>query len=434
MKIKKIVIIFLLVISNMRLMSQEVIPLSLKGAVKMALSNSDQSKLLDLNSTLANNKLATVKAAQYPDLKLSGRYDYLTNANVDSKINLGGSLSSYPKINDLAFGQLTISIPIFSGFKIKNNIKALENNYTATAFESENGKEQLSMQIIENYINLYKSEKEIQLVAESLKNAKQRVLDFSNMEQNGLLAKNDLLKVKLQEASIALTLSEANKNAYMLNFQLITLLKLPKNVKISVDNLNLQKIVDLPKSDTLVLRNDTKAIEYQLIAAKNTVKVAKSNYYPTIGLTGGYTAFELGNILTAYNAINIGVGITYNFSNVFKNKSQVEVAKNNADELNYQLNKLNDIVKIQIEDAEQNYSLALSNLSVYEQSEIQAVENYRIVNDKFNNGLADTRDLLEADVEQLQAKINEENAKASVLLAYYKLANAKGNLITKLLN
>ncbi len=34
------------------------------------------------------------------------------------------------------------------------------------------------------------------------------------------------------------------------------------------------------------------------------------------------------------------------------------------------------------------------------------MENYRIVKNKYDNGLSDTNDLLEADLEQLQSKID----------------------------
>jgi hypothetical protein len=37
----------------------------------------------------------------------------------------------------------------------------------------------------------------------------------------------------------------------------------------------------------------------------------------------------------------------------------------------------------------------------------QSSENYRIIKDKYDNGLSDTNDLLEADVEQLSSKINK---------------------------
>jgi outer membrane protein TolC len=41
----------------------------------------------------------------------------------------------------------------------------------------------------------------------------------------------------------------------------------------------------------------------------------------------------------------------------------------------------------------------------------QASENYRIIKDKYDNGLSDTNDLLEADVEQLGSNINKTLAR-----------------------
>jgi outer membrane protein TolC len=45
----------------------------------------------------------------------------------------------------------------------------------------------------------------------------------------------------------------------------------------------------------------------------------------------------------------------------------------------------------------------------------QASENYRIIKDKYDNGLSDTNDLLEADVEQLGSNINKTLARANVI-------------------
>jgi hypothetical protein len=43
---------------------------------------------------------------------------------------------------------------------------------------------------------------------------------------------------------------------------------------------------------------------------------------------------------------------------------------------------------------------------VYDEAVEQASENYRIIKDKYDNGLSDTNDL-EADVEQLGSQINK---------------------------
>jgi len=50
------------------------------------------------------------------------------------------------------------------------------------------------------------------------------------------------------------------------------------------------------------------------------------------------------------------------------------------------------------------------------------------VKDKYDNGLSDTNDLLEADVDDLNAKINVAYSKANIVLKYYQLLEANGQL------
>jgi outer membrane protein TolC len=59
----------------------------------------------------------------------------------------------------------------------------------------------------------------------------------------------------------------------------------------------------------------------------------------------------------------------------------------------------------------EDYDLALKQDLVYNQAVEQASENYRIIKDKYDNGLSDTNDLLEADVEQLGSNINKTLAR-----------------------
>ena len=64
----------------------------------------------------------------------------------------------------------------------------------------------------------------------------------------------------------------------------------------------------------------------------------------------------------------------------------------------------------------------------------QAQENYRIVKDKYDNGVADTDDLLEADVQKVQSEINIAVAQAGIWDKYYQLLIANGQLTSNLSN
>ncbi|WP_245529073.1 TolC family protein [Aequorivita sublithincola] len=410
--------------------AQEIKNLTLEDAVNFALTNSDASKIADAKVNSAEGQLNVTKNLQYPDVDISGQYRYLTGADVklrtQSSDSVGGGGSAQPKVNSLLLGQANVTMPIFSGFKLKNTIKAGENLYNAAQFNAKNNKEQIALQTIQDYLNLYKAKKTIELVQENLKSAQRRVTDFSNMEENGLLARNDLLKAKLQQSNIEISLEEAKKNERILNFKLAVMLKLPENtlIKTSDSNFGITPEITSPE----ISRNDLQAIEFQKEAAKDQIKVAQSAFYPSLALVGGYIALDLHDALTVTNAMNIGVGVSYNLANLFKTKSDVKLAKSKVQELEYTVNMASDKIKVQIENAKQDYELSKKKFEVYTQSEEQAIENYRIVKDKYDNGLSDTNDLLEADVQQLQAKIDLAYAQANITQKYYELLTAEGIL------
>ncbi|MCB0454723.1 MAG: TolC family protein [Aequorivita sp.] len=416
-------------ISGAHMKAQETQRLTLEEAVNLALAKSDASKIADAKVNSTESQLNVTKNLQYPDVDISGQYRYLTGADVKLKTQSSDSTgqgTAQPDVKNLFLGQANISMPIFSGFKLKNTIKAGKNQLRAAQYSAKNDKEQLAMQTIQDYLNLYKAAKTIELVQENLKSAQQRVKDFSNMEENGLLARNDLLKAKLQQATIEISLEEAKKNERILNYTLSVLLKLPENTIVETVSTDFGKTTGIISSE--ISRNDLQALEFQKEAAKEQIKVAKSNYYPSLALVGGYMALDLDNLVTVTNAMNIGIGVSYNLSNLFKTKSDVKLAKSKVQELEYTTNMTLDKIKVQVENAKQEYELSQKKFEVYTQSEEQATENYRIVKDKYDNGLIDTNDLLEADVQQLQAKIDLAYAKANITQKYYELLTAEGVL------
>ncbi|MBC9794772.1 TolC family protein [Sinomicrobium weinanense] len=434
MKIRVLWIFFLCFTVVESITAQQDKPLTLKEAIRLALENSDEAKIAEEKVHTAKSELNVTKNTQYPDLKVSGQYQYLTSPNIQSSLLGGtgtdkeGGAGDPPDINQLLLGQVNASIPVFSGFKLKNLVNAGENRLEAARLTAVSDKEQLTLHTVKDYIDLYKARQTVKLVRENLKSARQRVKDFSAMEENGLLARNDLLKAKLQESNVRVTLEEAMKNERILNYRLATLLKLPSGTEIGTVEEGMD-MIPVPESDTVaVSRSDLEALRYREKAAENQVKVAQSKFFPAISLLGGYVALDAHNVLTVTNAMNFGVGLSYNLADIFKSKSDIKLARSRATELQYTLNQYSDQVDIQVKNALEDYRLALKKFEVYTESREQAIENYRIVKDKYDNGLVDTNDLLEADVDQLQARINLAYSRADITRKYYEFLTAQGTL------
>lgn len=416
------------------LQAQEKTGLTLNEAINIVLSKSSDVALASAKVETKKYESESVKNNKYPDLRVSGQYLRLTNANVNSNLN---SNSSNPPaaplaVNQLMLGQINSNLPLFSGFKLQNSIKASENLYQSEKAKLEQTKEAVAMEVVEYYANLYRAQKAVNLITENLKSSEQRVKDFTAIESSGIIARNDLLKAQLQQSKVQLSLDEAYKNVSVLNYYLITLLKLPEDYKIGIDENQFanNQPINIIKNEEIALKNrkDLEAIHFIEKASENNVKIAKSAYFPSVNLTGGLIYLDLKNVLTVSNAMNFGVGISYDVANIFKIKSNVKAAKSKALEASEAAAVLSEKIKIQVQQAIENYNLALKQNLVYEQAIGQATENYRIVKDKYDNGLSNTTDLLEADVEQLNSKINYAYSRANIMLKYYEMQSASGQL------
>jgi outer membrane protein TolC len=253
------------------------------------------------------------------------------------------------------------------------------------------------------------------------------------MEKNGLLARNDLLKAELQSSNAELNLLDAENDWQLANVNMNLMLGLPSQTELSPDTTGMSR-----KNDDRVLedyvqlassgRKDRAALDYRKKAAESGVKSVKAELYPSIQLTGGYVAANIPGLLTITNAINAGIGVSYNLSSLWKTKSKRQQAEAKVRQLVASEAMLDDNIHLQVNKSFMELVSTTKKIDVYAKAVEQAQENDRIIKNKFNNTLATTTDLLDADVALLQAKLNFTVAKADAFVAYTKLLQAAGVL------
>lgn len=433
MKISPLFVFGILCWGTSTITAQEKTHLKLEDAVQLAWNKSNEIMLATSKVATKKFEWQASKNNQYPDVKASGQYQHLTSANIDFKANTnsGGALAAGP-VDRLMLGQVTAAVPVFAGFKIQNNIDLHDNLYLAETANSVQSKEEVALKVVTYYTSLYKAQKTIEILKENQKRAKQRVVDFTDLEKNGIIPRNDVLKSQLQVSKIQLAIDEATNNLNIVNFYLVNLLKLDTNTNIEIleqdfDHFQLNN-VPTNEEPALLNRKDLEALRFQNKASQSNIKMAKAAYFPTIAILGGYTALDLHNVISVNNAMNIGLGISYDFTALLKNDVLVKIAESKANEVQNSEALLTDYIKVQVQKAIEAYQLAIKQDMVYAEAIDQATENYRIIKDKYDNGLANTNDLLEADVEQLTAKINKALGKTTIIQKYYELLSATGQL------
>ena len=420
--------------------SQDVKTLTLQETIDLAVKNSHLLKAAVARNDQASAQLKQAIENRLPNADVSGSYVYLANPNIGLKTNAAsggsdssGSKKSIPSVHQAMYGILNVSLPLYAGGKIRYGIESAKYLQQATMLDAEQDKEAVVLNAINAYVNLYKAAVTVDVVKENLRQSREQDSVFSRLEENGLLARNDLLKSELHTSNIELSLLDAQSNLKTATVNMNLMLGYPESSKLNVDSTGFDKNISIKTVDeyeqsALQSRKDIMALAFRTKAAHTAISLAKSDLYPSIALSGGYIAANIPHLITITNAANIGVGLRYSISSLWKTKSKVAEAKSRETELLANQAELDDQVKLQVNQSFEDVLLSQKKTQVYEKAVSQATENYRITKNKYDNNLVNTTELLDANVALLQSKINLAVAKADVLLAYSKLLETTGTL------
>ena len=410
--------------------------LSLQEAIDLSIKNSNQLKASQARIEEATGAWQEAKDNKLPSASASGAYLRVNSPNINLKTKAFGNSDSSggggsPSVNQAIYGILNVALPVYAGGRIRYGIESAKYLQQAVTLDAQNDKEAVVLNAIKAYINLYKASVTVDVVKENLQQSLHRDSVLSRLEQNGLLARNDLLKAQLQSSNIELSVLDAENNKDIANVNMNLMLGLPEQTVITVDSSSFDKNIDLKNLtdyEQLALQNrkDIQALSFRKKAATTSIAAAKAEMYPSIALTGGYVAADIPHLLTITNAVNIGVGIKYDLGSLWKTKSKIVQAQAREKQITANQASLDDAVRLNVNKDYENFLLSRKKIEVYERAVAQSTENYRITKNKYDNNLVNTTDLLDANVSLLQSKINLAVAKADVLMAYDVLLEASG--------
>ncbi|SEI42692.1 Outer membrane protein TolC [Dyadobacter koreensis] len=409
--------------------------ITLEEAVELSLKNSKQLKLSQSNVDMAGLNIRQIKDNQLPSFGVSASYLRLNTPNINLKS--GGESSgdssgmSSLHVNQVMYGMASASVPLFSGFRYKYSLESARFLQEASRLDAEGDRQAIIQNAIMAYGNLYKAKRSVDLVAENLVREHERVTEFTNREKNGIIARNDLLKATLQESNVQLALMEAENDLKITTINMNLLLGLPEGTAIMADSSSFEVTKEAGNAmdweqTALTHRKDMAAIAIRQKAAGSNIRVAKADFYPNVSLSGGYVALSIPGFVTVPNAFNAGIGVSYNLASLWKTGAKIEEAKTRLYQMKTNEEILLDRIHLEINTAYYNYVLSKKKIEVYEKAVEQASENYRITKNKYDNSLVTTTELLDADVAQVQSKINYAAAKADAIVAYKKLEQTAG--------
>lgn len=407
--------------------------LKLEEAIHLAIQNNQSIKIAKEKNVQAITNLQEAKNRRLPDFNINSQLLRVNQPLIDLRVKLnnsGSSGSSAPDVNQVVLAQANVAMPLFNGNKINFSIKANEYLLKAAELDANANKNELILNTIQAYTNLYKCTISLKLIKENKTQASKRLKDIEQLYKNNIVSRNDLLKAQLQvqqvelqqlEVSSELELSKINMNL-LLGLASTTPLDVDSNYtnQLQIDQLTINSI-DYWENLVMQERPELLSLNNRIEASKKNIQILKSDNYPSFALSGGYIYADINNFLGISNALNGGIAMRYSISSLWKGSEKITQAKSKTMELELMKSQLSDQVKLQVNKSFQQFVVAKQKINVFRNSIQQVSENYKIVESKYKNNLATVQELLDADVLQFQAKVQYEFAKADATIAYYHL-------------
>ena len=163
-------------------------------------------------------------------------------------------------------------------------------------------------------------------------------------------------------------------------------------------------------------RADLKAYTSTLDAVKENLIYVKRNYYPSISASTGYGYRDLNRT----NSFNVGVNLSGSL-NLMNQKSRVDVAKTQVEIAENSLDKLNQDIYFEVQNAYINMIELEKQIPLVAVKVRQTKENYELAEGRYYVGLGDYLELQDA-------KVNYNSAQRSYIETIYRYNVARANL------
>lgn len=415
--------------------------LTLEESLQLGLQNSKQIKISQAALKSSEAKVSEVGSQMLPRLSFGASYTRLSDVK-SFAVTVPFSqtpITIQETILDNYQLKLSLQQPLFTGFRLSSLKSAAEYNMKAAEFEHTKEINEEAFRIHQAFWSYYKAQKVSQLVEENLKSLEKHLIDTKNFLENGLVTRNDLLKLEVQYSNTELKRIEAQNAVALAKTAFNKSVSLPLNSNTQVEAEDPQAISVTTKFDDFLneamqSREEIKSLEFKIKAGEENIDAAQSGWFPSVFLFGDYYYSRPNQRIMPLedrfeDTWAAGVGLNWNILDWGETSAKTTQAKQQL----IQTETAYQIIKENIElEVYKDYLTALSEfekVNVSKKSVKQAEENYRITKDKYNQQLATSTDLIDAEVALLNAQTNLTNALVDLELAKTKLEKSVGRNI-----
>lgn len=429
----KLILITLLFLGLSQTKAQEV--LTLEAAIKIALENNYEIKIVSNNSIVNTTNVAIGNAGMLPTIAATATAN--NRVQNSSQTLQSGQVNSLDnaKNNSLNYG-VNLDWTVFDGFKMFARFDQLKELQKL-------GEAQLKQTILtrisavtSTYFDLVQQQQQLKALDSTIVISNQRLALAQNRFVIGKASKLEVLNAQVDLNTDQVTLlrqKELYANTKVLMNQILA-----RNTKTDfnvIDAIRVDGGLQLNELSALAERQNPQLVA-QIIAnkvAELQLKQVKANRYPIVRLSTGYNLSETQASL-GFATATTAKGFNYGFSAAlplfdgFAQNRNEKIAQLQIDNSKLIIDQQKLALESQLATSYQTYLTNLELIQLEEKNEIIAKQNLAITLDKFKIGTITTLEFRTAQLNYVNAKVRNSNAQFQAKLSEIALKELAGSI------
>jgi outer membrane protein TolC len=325
--------------------------------------------------------------------------------------------------------------PVFAGGGILANYEVGRLGVDVARMDERMVTLDITREVKVSYFNTAKAEKLLDVARQSV----EQLESHRNMAQNffdvGMIPRNDLLHAEVELANGQQFLVKSENGLELARSKLNTVLRRGIDTPVKVEDILTYKPFNRPLEECVKValdsRPEIRAYSLKAEQAKKMVSQAKSEFFPSVNLVGNYSRFGdtpgvSGSAYRDQENWYVMAVANWNFWEWGKTKNRVDVIKSRENQINDASTNVKDQIVLEVKNAYLLLREAEKQIFVSKKAVEQAQENFRITRERYNEQVATSTDVLDAQTLLTRAKSDHTNALGDYHISHAMLERAIG--------
>jgi outer membrane protein TolC len=403
--------------------------ITLSECIRLGLGGNQEFRIAENEASLAREAVKQTTSLLLPALDLAGSYRRQSAVPELHALPIptafGEPVNIFPAgtvklgTRDIFDLQVTLSQPLFHGFRLQNRKRLSEAMAAGKTAEARMTRSRLIYAIETGYADVLKAQQLLRIARTTRAQVGAHLRDVEHLLAHGLVRRDDHLKVQVRysETDVAVLRAENAVQLARASLEQIIGQKLPPNDSLASMSPGSVPSLSLEEAIARALRNrpEIQASARSVQAGESSRKIAAGARLPSLNAWGsfGYGKPGLDFVKNEWmDYWTVGAGMEWNIWNWGRTRSEVQTAEIQHSSALAASKQVEDAIVLDVTGAFLRLGESEKRVRLMAEIVDQAAESYRVADNSYRQGLSSHSDYFDAQSDF--TRVQEEYARAGV--------------------